>query len=143
DLGQTIRANLAGWREQLFALIDCRTPPEKVFGFSPDGRSAWTVDGEEKVVHCWEITRGQYIGSPLKHTVPVTALAVSPDGKLVATGCRDGTVHLWDAATGHIQRDLPGENTVDALAFSPNGQTLLIGRFEGKVGQGNTVFQVW
>src|SRR5262249_31330299 len=32
---------------------------------------------------------------------------------------------------------------VDALAFSPNGQTLLIGRFEGKVGQGNTVFQVW
>jgi WD40 repeat protein/serine/threonine protein kinase len=141
DLAWTIRANLAGWRRQLFALTDCRTPPGKVLGFSPDGRSAWTVD--ENVVRRWELARSQYAGPPLEHPGPVTALAVSRDGRLIATGCDDRTVRLWDSATGRVERALPGENTVWAVAFSPDRRTLLTGRIEQKGRQESTAFQLW
>jgi eukaryotic-like serine/threonine-protein kinase len=142
-LARTIRANLAGWRRPLFALANCRTPPGKVLGFSPDGGSAWTVDPDKKVLRRWELTQDQYAGPPLQHARPVTVLAVSPDGKLVATGCHDGTVRLWNAATGQVERALPGENAVCAVAFSPDGRTLLTGRLEWKDRQPSTAFQAW
>src|SRR5262249_24442187 len=103
DLARTTRANLAGWRRQLFALTDCRTPPGEVLGFSPDGRSGGTADRGGKVVRRWELARGRYAGPPLEHPGPVTALAVSADGRLVGTGCGDRTVRLWDAARGRVE----------------------------------------
>ena len=35
-----------------------------------------------------------------------TALSWSPDGKALASGFGDGTIHLWDMATGNITRTL-------------------------------------
>jgi WD40 repeat protein len=140
-LAQTTRTNLAGWRQQLFALTDCQTLPGKVLGFCPDGHSVWTVEG--KTVSLWDLNRGQFVGHRLAHPGPVTILAVSPDGKMVATGCSDGTVRLWDAATGQVRRELPGGNTVCALAFIPHDCTVLVGRLKGKGPQENTSFQLW
>jgi WD40 repeat protein len=34
------------------------------------------------------------------HTGPVFGVALSPDGKRIASGSDDGTVRVWDAATG-------------------------------------------
>ena len=34
------------------------------------------------------------------HSAPVTSVAYRPDGKQVATGANDGTVRIWDPATG-------------------------------------------
>src|SRR5206468_524765 len=42
------------------------------------------------------------------HVGGVPALAVSPDGKQQASGGKDATVKLWDAATGDLQRTLSG-----------------------------------
>src|SRR5262249_36040805 len=85
DLAWTIRVNLAGWRRQLFALTDCQTPAGKVLAFGADGDSAWTVDQDKRVARRWELTRGQFAGPSLEHPMPVTVLAVSPDGRLVGT----------------------------------------------------------
>jgi WD40 repeat protein len=51
------------------------------------------------------------------------ALALSPDGKLVATGDSDNGVTLWDAAEGKEFVTFP-KDVVSVLAFSPDGKQL-------------------
>jgi RNA polymerase sigma factor (sigma-70 family) len=55
------------------------------------------------------------------------ALAVSPDGKLLASagGQGDKLARLWDLGTGKVVRLIPGhEGEVTAVAFSPDGRAL-------------------
>lgn len=56
----------------------------------------------------------------------ISALAVSPDGTLLAAGTRDGSVRLWDAAgQRQLARWTAHEGTVTALAFFPDSRALL------------------
>src|SRR5207248_265543 len=62
----------------------------------------------------------------------VLALALAPAGKVLATGHGDGTVRLWDAATGKaLSRLAEGKSPVTALAWLPDGRGLLSANAEG------------
>ena len=57
------------------------------------------------------------------HSGAVKSIAISPDGKYLATGSRDRTVKLWDLATGMEIRTFNGHDyTVNGIQFSPNGK---------------------
>jgi hypothetical protein len=59
------------------------------------------------------------------HTDFVTHVAISPDGKLLASSSYDQTVKIWDLASGEPLRTLKGHSFfVEKLAFSPDGERL-------------------
>lgn len=59
-----------------------------------------------------------------KSDSPVYALAVSPDGKLAASGGQNGKITVRDMATGTPLYMLDYGSAVLAIAFAPNGQWL-------------------
>ena len=67
----------------------------------------------------------------LQHRTGLVALAFSPDGQLLATGCHDGSVHLWDIATRREVCTLEGHTQgVIYVAFAPDGKTLASGSWD-------------
>ncbi|MFG1818356.1 hypothetical protein ACGFIF_31650 [Kribbella sp. NPDC049174] len=105
---------------------------------TPDGRTmfaAGTGPGDTAVL-TWDLGDPRHpraIGTPLTdHTLPVFGLAVSPDGRLLATGGRDQNVRLWNVADPG--RPIPlgvlpagPAGTVYSLAFTPDSRTLAAG----------------
>ena len=59
---------------------------------------------------------------------PVTAIALSPNGKILASGSMNGSIQLWNIATGSKIRTLQGHSDrIESVAFSPDGKTLASG----------------
>ncbi|KAI7279900.1 hypothetical protein KC343_g1845 [Hortaea werneckii] len=54
----------------------------------------------------------------------VRAVALSPDGKTVASASSDKTVRLWDAATGEERQKHQASSRVSRIAFSSDGTGL-------------------
>lgn len=60
------------------------------------------------------------------HDNTIYALAASLDGKLFATGDRDGTIRIWQTSDGQRRQEITGlEHPVYGLAFHPDGQRLV------------------
>src|SRR5688500_4508239 len=56
------------------------------------------------------------------HTADVFSIAISPDGKTLASAGGDGLAKLWVAGTGRVRADLAGhEGRVACVAFAPDG----------------------
>ncbi|MFI5455920.1 MAG: WD40 repeat domain-containing protein [Isosphaerales bacterium] len=75
-------------------------------------------------------------GTPAKtiyaHTDEVHALAVTPDGKLLASASKDKTVKLWSLPDGTLKTTLTGhESAVEALAITRDGKLLASGDWAG------------
>jgi len=63
----------------------------------------------------------------------IVSLAVSGKGEWVATFVADGAVVLWDVKSGHRDRLFTCHKNVNALAFSPDSQTLVLGDAVGTI----------
>lgn len=62
------------------------------------------------------------------HSSSITSVALSTDGKMIASGSWDNTIKLWEVATGRELRTLTGHaNWVRSVSFSPDGRTLASG----------------
>jgi cytochrome c len=75
--------------------------------------------GPDRGVRLWDAATGEPRGGELVgHGRPVSALALSRDGRWLASGAVDGQLVLWDVATGRpVAEALAGKGPVWALAF--------------------------
>jgi WD40 repeat protein len=62
------------------------------------------------------------------HLDEVSALAFTPDGRILASASHDRTVKLWSVAAGAEVASLEGHTgRIHCLAFSPDGNVLVSG----------------
>ena len=107
--------------------------------FSPDGSriaagkiapiSSHSLQAEY-LVQVLDTKSGKETTALRGHTRQVTAVAFSPDGKLLATGDKDGSVRVWGAIMGEEQATLLGHHgDVLAVRFTPDSQRIIsVGR---------------
>jgi WD40 repeat protein/DNA-binding SARP family transcriptional activator len=94
--------------------------------FDPTGTRIATSRRTEGVADVWDPRTGDRVAT-LTAVAPIGDITFSPDGTSVATGHTDGTVRLWDPATGVQQLMLGGgeASAVFHVAFSPDGSKLV------------------
>jgi WD40 repeat protein/tRNA A-37 threonylcarbamoyl transferase component Bud32 len=117
--GRTLTAGYASGNFGLWSLPN----REQRFPFflRPEDRAYWTeCEIWSKLWPGWPIFRSS-----------VGSLAVSPDGRLLATACSAGLVQLWNARDGKEIKTLASDHgAVACMAFSPDGKTLALGHGE-------------
>ena len=121
------------WRvsdhKQLFSIKDVYFSRLDGTAFSPNlGLFAHGGGGDLKdLLHVLDLAAGRECWSAEAVTLVVTALAFSPDGKILASGegYAASPVNLWDVATGKKLGMAEGHSGwVSALVFGPDGKTL-------------------
>gem|GEM_PF-2167272 len=120
--------------------------------FSPDGTLIAAGGGAATIV-VWNVENGRKIYNlvfqpdseveeikarlyeeteEIDSDLVVNSLAFIPNGKTLAAGMNDGTVPLWDVATGRLAEGLATQSMeTTALAYRADGTTLITGSSDG------------
>jgi WD40 repeat protein len=105
--------------------------------FARDGKTVITSRGG--VLRFFEAESGrERLGTTEAHQGGVSAVRYTPDGRAVLTAGDDGTVRLWNAATGQQLQVMSPGGRVHLLALSPDGQSLATASE-----MGDTAVRVW
>lgn len=114
-----------------------RSPlPLTALSFSPDGTQLFVGGYHEITV--WNPADGKLVRRIKNVGQRTYAMAFSPDGKLLATGCgapgRLGETRIFDVATGNLVQVFGSTSDVVLdVAFSPQGDRLATGAADGVI----------
>jgi WD40 repeat protein len=132
--GKTVAAAINGPGTHSIRLWDVATGAERLLlehkthdenlTFSPDGKFLGAAGRD--ALRVWDVSTDKLLQQV---SAEAWCLVFSPDSKKIASGNMDGTVQLWDVATGKevatLKAKLPHD--IQCLAFSPDGQVLAAG----------------
>src|SRR5262249_16887782 len=133
QLETSLRLHLGYWSRQVPQLRR-RFSPSQEFDFMA---SALSTEGKvlyigrtanKETLRLWEAASGKPLGPSLHHRGLVEAVALSPDGNFLLTGCDNGVAVLWNVVNGKPTiPPLKHQGEVNAVAFSPDGKAVLTG----------------
>jgi len=132
---EVIQDNNSSWVIQLYDTTTWKVERSlegggPVIQFATDGKLlASTSQGAGKpLVVLWDPATGKKLAELKGQEEAITALVLTPDGKVLAAGGIKGTVVFWDVATHkQIHNWAAFTSELATLAFSPDGKTLAAG----------------
>ena len=113
-------------RKELRRLTLPATPTPTLYGlsFSPDGKILAAASGTNLTVHLWDTSTGNPLAGMDRHGGGLTCLAFSANGRMLAVGCLDRTITVWETAIGRVRRKLKHGDIPTSVAFSADGRVL-------------------
>ena len=134
---------------KLKAKLDGHTGGKELMVFSPDGQTLASAQdvrqgsSDDKTIQLWDVKTGQRkVTLENPDSCIVRSIAFSPDGGMIASGNQDnvddhstqGTVQLWDVATGENKMTLTEHrDAVFTVAYSPDGLSFISGSGDGTI----------
>ncbi|MEZ4705572.1 MAG: BTAD domain-containing putative transcriptional regulator [Caldilineaceae bacterium] len=135
-------------RGQAIRSLQGSITPIRCVTFSPDGK--WIASGSPQgAIHLWDVA-DSLVGNQLVysdaeitarwrvltgHTGIITACAFSPDSTILASASHDGSIRLWDVASGACFHVLwhSGISRINCIAFTPDGLMMISAGAEGAI----------
>ncbi|KAJ7056678.1 chromatin associated protein [Mycena amicta] len=127
---QRIRIVFEGHRQDIYSL-----------DFSLDGRRLVSGSGDT-TVRIWDMEEhspARVLTAQPESDAPdedagVMAVAISPDGLLIAAGCVDALVRVWSATSGALVDVLRGhQNSVHSVVFTRDGAGIVSGALDNTI----------
>ncbi|PTB60044.1 hypothetical protein M431DRAFT_476586 [Trichoderma harzianum CBS 226.95] len=108
-------------------LLTRRLSEDAHVALSPTGLLLAAFGCYQTEIELWNLATCSWQCRLAGHAMFVSCITFSTDGRLIASGDRDGTIIIWDVATGvqrqHITNRL---GSVFGISFSPEGQRLAL-----------------
>lgn len=104
-----------------------RTAASKKLLFSPDGKALAFQAGAKATIVVLDTVSGKQIGALTPSDNSVSLLAFAPDGRCLATEKSDGSVTLYELATGNARRTYGGPQPARVLPKDDGFEDFLLG----------------
>ena len=103
--------------------------------FGPDETTVLAaIGGATPGVTQWDIGTGEVIRQYASGQTEVWSVAISPDGRYMASGGESGLIVLWDLETGQATRHYTGHRSIAfTLRFTADSRTLISSSYDGTV----------
>jgi hypothetical protein len=134
------RWDISGEKPQLMPELTGHNGWVQAIGFQPQKNRLLSADSWGQLA-CWsyaEQATKPVWSLPEAHPNWIRAIAISPNGELVATGGNSNSVRIWSTEDGKLQREIPHPDRIFSLCFHPKGNALVVGDLKGIIRQWDT-----
>lgn len=130
---------------QITRIRSIKAHQRPVIGVALSRNAGTLATFSQEEVRTWDGASGRpWASLKAPNLYAVLAVAVSTDGKLVAVATSDKQVGIFEATKGSVVAQFDGgPGQLHALAFSPDGQFLAVGRDGGEASGENSSLAIW
>jgi WD40 repeat protein len=125
---------------EVYNLNNMVEAPKRVTGYSyaienimitPDSKGFYSRDNSGKSIKFSDFNTSS---EAIKPSAKINAIALSPDGKLLAGAGDNGSLFIWDVTNNYSVKEVPNfGNPLTSIEFAPEGRRIVTGDTKGIV----------